>query len=151
MFQRSMSLALLSILAALLMARCTTTAKAAIGGHPDEAAMCAAKTLSSLGYYVEQRVDGEPLRAEREKHVRNPFNGNLDTDRITVLLSAGGAGHEGTMRVLGETVHSGAPGLARTTSRVETANAPARTWVSSEVRGDVQKVAAECGIGASPR
>ena len=150
---RSASLVLLSMLAAVLMARCTTTAKAALGGSTDKAAVCAATTLSSLGYYVEQRVDGLPLRARREKHAREP-NGVMDADRITVFLSEAHAGHEGNMLVVGETVHSGSPEMLRTAqpaSGVGDYDMPTRTFASSEVRGDVQKVTGECAAGVTPQ
>lgn len=152
---RSASLTLISILAAALMTRCSTAAaKAALGGNTDQAAICAATTLSSLGYYVEERVDGEPLHAQRQKHAIGPINGAMDADRITVFLSEAPAGHEGTMRVFGETVHSGLPRMApatRPTRGIEVSDTPTRTWVSSEVRGDVQKLAGECGAGATPK
>jgi len=153
---RSASLVLLSMLAAVLMARCTTTAKAALGGSTDNAAVCAATTLSSLGYEVEQRVDGVPMRARREKHARGP-NGVMDADRITVFLSEAHAGHEGAMRVVGETVHSGASEMLRTTRTMQPVTGgdgydmPMRTFASSDVRGDVQKVAGECGAGVTPQ
>jgi hypothetical protein len=145
------------MLAAVLMARCTTTAKAALGGSTDKAAVCAATTLSSLGYDVEQRVDGEPLRALRQKHARGPINGAMDADRITVFLSEAHAGHEGAMRVVGETVRSGSPERLRSTRATQPVTGgdgydmPTRTFASSEVSGDVQKVAGECGAGVTPK
>ena len=117
-----------------------------LGTTPADAAECTAATLRSLGYGV---LDESPdaIRAERDKHVRNPVTGAGDFDRITAVVT------DAKLRVVGETMRSGSPGLQRRQGfeqRLDSTQA-FRTAPSRQVRADVESITASCGVAGETR
>jgi len=113
--------------------------------------LCTGATLRNMGYYV---VDSNEkigiVRAERLKHVTNPFRGQMDADRITVFLDPSNSSTG--IRILGETVGTPPFVLLPRTRRF---NGPVtgpvrdlgvvRKWTSREVADDTQALASNCG------
>jgi hypothetical protein len=127
------------------------TASAVADTSLPDSVLCTAATLRSMGYYV---VDSNEkigiVRAERLKHVTNPFRGQMDADRITVFLDPNNASTG--IRVLGETVGTPPFVLLPRTRRVGgVVTGPVRDlgvvrkWTSKEVADDTQALATSCG------
>ena len=113
---------------ALLAAGCTPViTHAPIKSTPEEAVVCASDVLGSMGYQLVER--DAYLRAERAKHVTFGHQ-RADYDRITVGVS------NAKLHVRGETVTTGGSGVAGGTMA---------TWVSKELRADVERITAQCG------
>jgi hypothetical protein len=134
---------LLTLAAALLLFRCaavTATAKVNTTGNT---ALCATDTLATLGYVIVDANEDGIVKAQREKHAPNPFTGQSDADRITILIK------EQSMRVLGETVHASGSHfrtLGGRQPRLGDAGGTPYRWVAShEVRNDVATLVQTCG------
>ncbi|HEX8152196.1 MAG TPA: hypothetical protein VF698_03675, partial [Thermoanaerobaculia bacterium] len=70
-----------------------------VGNAPQ---VCAMRTLQSLGYSVlDDWGPTDAIRAERDKHVRNPFSGAVSADQITVYFETE------RMRIEGTTIRGG--------------------------------------------
>ena len=117
------------------------TATVPIASLPDDAAECTAATLRSLGYEIVD--DGGPygIKAERGKHVRNPFRGQADSDRVTVVIA------DQRLRARGETVRVGSDRLEprHTLEQPRFEPQERRIGASTEVRADVERLTQTCG------
>ena len=139
-------LGLLLTMLASITACAPVVSTVSLGTSPADAAECTVATLRSLGYGV---LDESPdaIRAERDKHVRNPVTGAGDFDRITAVVT------DTKLRVVGETMRTGSPGLQRRQGleqRLDSTQA-FRSAPSRQVRADVESVAASCGGSGETR
>ena len=103
------------------------------------------RTLQSLGYSVlDDWGPTDAIRAERDKHARNPFSGDVSADQITVYFD------DEQMRIEGMTIRAGRPNtLRRFPKPVDPALTGAEGTAypsipSKEVRDDVARLAEFC-------
>jgi hypothetical protein len=128
-----------------LMACAPVISTVSISSLPDDAAACTVATLHSLRYDV---LDDSPdgIKAERDKHVRNPISGAGDMDRITAVVASG------ALRVVGETVRIGDfPLQQRHGLRRLSETQTFRTAPSRQLRADVATIVAACGVEGENR
>lgn len=138
----SWSLFCFLIAIASFAAGCTAvTATVPIASLPDDAAACTAATLRSLGYEIVDDSGPEGIKAERDKHVRNPLSARGDSDRVTVVIA------NEKLRVVGESVRVGDYGLEkrRGLERARGGTQTMRMGPSRQVRADVDQLTRSCG------